>query len=109
MALSREFCRMDQGPGVEAVDEVSLTKNRLLGLSDQVELTANQTRWQEVWSYSARQERRTPIGGLVGRARYRAAREVWTELLPYLLWGSIIHVGKNAVKGDGWYSIAVSR
>lgn len=107
MALSHEFCRAGLGPASEAENEVSLTKNRLLALSDRVELAANQTQWQEVWSYSARQERRMPIGGLVGWAGYRAAREVWAEVLPYLLWGSIIHVGKNAVKGDG--VIVVSR
>jgi hypothetical protein len=22
-----------------------------------------------------------------------------------LVWGSLIHVGKNAVKGDGWYRV----
>lgn len=104
-ALSREFCRVVPGREAETATEISLGKNRLLALSDQVELAANETRWQEVWSYSARQERRTPISGLVGWARYRATREVWTELLPYLLWGSIIHVGKNAVKGDGWFKI----
>jgi hypothetical protein len=107
MALSREFCRVAPQRETETTAEISLSKNRLLALSDQVELAAHATRWQEVWSYSARRERRTPIGGLIGWARYRATREVWTELLPYLLWGSIIHVGKNAVKGDGM--IAVSR
>jgi hypothetical protein len=22
-----------------------------------------------------------------------------------LVWGSLVHVGKNAVKGDGWYVV----
>jgi len=109
MSLSREFCRTGAGleanphpgAGAEAEAELYQVKNRLLRLGDQVELAAHQTEWQEVWSYSARQERRTPIGGLVGWARYRAPRDVWAELLPYLVWGSIIHIGKNAVKGDG--------
>ena len=99
--LSREF-------GNEATSDESIPydKNDLLALGDQVELVDNQTEWQEVWSYSARQNRKTPISGLVGQATYRTSREIWEVLLPYLLWGSVIHVGKNAVKGDG--IIAVS-
>jgi len=99
--LSREF------GGITPLDQPEvLDKNELLGLSDQVELVTHDTRWQEVWSFSARQQRKTPISGLVGRATYRAAPGVWAVLLPYLLWGCVIHVGKNAVKGDG--IIAVS-
>jgi hypothetical protein len=101
LALSREF---GDGVAVEGPDFPG--KNELLALSDQVTLVNNQTQWQEVWSYSARQQRPTPISGLVGRATYRASPEIWEMLLPYLLWGSVIHVGKNAVKGDG--IIAVS-
>lgn len=96
LALSQEF---GQGATVRVMDFSA--KNELLALSDQVTLVDNQTRWQEVWSYSARQQRKTPISGLVGQATYRASREIWEPLLPYLLWGSIIHIGKNAVKGDG--------
>jgi hypothetical protein len=110
-ALSREFGRVDQRlKPVEAAPiaagEEPFDKARLLNLSDQVALVAHQTRWQELWSHSARQQQKIPIGGLMGRATYRANREVWAELLPYLLWGTVIHVGKNAVKGDG--IIAVS-
>lgn len=86
----------------EAVD-----KAELLALGEKVELVENGTRWADVWSYSSRQGDKTPIGGLVGQAVYRAEAGVWAVLLPYLLWGSVIHVGKSAVKGDGW--IAVSR
>lgn len=96
LALSREF-------GIEArANSLELPpKHELLTLSDEVALIENQTHWQEVWSYSARQQRQTPISGLVGRATYRASAEVWAALLPYVLWGTVIHVGKNAVKGDG--------
>lgn len=102
-ALSREFAPVPAG----SPEQARAHKNALLALADQVELIDNQTRWQELWSYSARQGRRTPIGGLLGQATYRAPRALWEQLLPYLLWGTIIHVGKNAVKGDG--IIAVSR
>jgi hypothetical protein len=94
-------------PGGPPTPAAALDKDALLALADRVELVDDQTRWQELWSYSSRQGQRTPIGGLVGRAVYRAAPEVWQPLLPYLLWGSIIHVGRNAVKGDG--IIAINR
>lgn len=102
-ALSREFAPLPAGSPTPAQPP----KNTLLALADQVELVDDQTRWQELWSYSARQGKRTPIGGLLGQATYRAPRTIWEQLLPYLLWGTITHVGKNAVKGDGL--IAVSR
>jgi hypothetical protein len=118
-ALSGEFARKDEGrearmkagKGVALSaggDNEAFDKVALLALGEQVELVNNQTRWADVWSYSSRQGGTTPIGGLVGQATYRTEVEVWAALLPYLLWGTVTHVGKSAVKGDGWYRIAVS-
>jgi hypothetical protein len=28
-----------------------------------------------------------------------------TRLRPWLLWGQSLHVGKDAVKGNGWYQV----
>lgn len=75
----------------------------LLALADQVQLLDNQTRWVELESYSTRQRRSTQIGGLVGTATYRAVD--WQPFAPWLVWGSLLGVGKNTVKGDGWYVI----
>jgi hypothetical protein len=55
-----------------------------------------------VVSYSSRQRRRTPIGGLLGDITFAGDLAPLRELLA---WGALVHVGKNAVKGDGWYSI----
>lgn len=125
LALSREFApagehvahgssrdaTLGPEPGRGAADrdqpfDIAQDKPALLALADGVKLAGGQTRWQELWGYSARQERRLPLSGFTGQAVYRAPVEVWAELLPYLLWGSVVHVGKNAVKGDG--IIAVS-
>lgn len=65
-------------------------------------LTRNNTRWVDVASYSARQQRATPIGGLIGQATYQGDLALLRELL---VWGELLHVGKNAVKGDGRYRI----
>ena len=109
MTLSREFGPQtapahrldgDHHPAEPALAE-AISKNSLLALADQVELIDDRTYWQELWSYSTRKGNKSPISGLMGQAIYRAPSEVWAKLLPYLLWGTIIHVGKNAVKGDG--------
>jgi hypothetical protein len=117
-ALSREFglssvessypgapTSRPHDPGLGVTPQVSPNKNELLALSDQVALVADQTQWQEVASYSARQQKKTFISGFIGQATYQAPRAVWTPILPYLVWGTVIHVGKNAVKGDGMVSI----
>lgn len=70
--------------------------------AERVQVVDDQTSWVDVVSYSARQRRRTPIGGLVGQATFAGDL---THLRELLVWGSLIHVGKNAVKGDGWYGV----
>ncbi|HEU5102318.1 MAG TPA: CRISPR system precrRNA processing endoribonuclease RAMP protein Cas6 [Roseiflexaceae bacterium] len=74
----------------------------LLDAAARVQVVDDRTRWVDVVSYSARSRQRTPIGGLVGRATLAGELGALRELL---VWGSLIHVGKNAVKGDGWYQI----
>jgi len=74
----------------------------LLAVAEQVQTSNDQTRWIDLASYSSRQRTHTPIGGLVGRATFTGDLAPLRELL---VWGSLIHVGKNAVKGDGWYAI----
>jgi hypothetical protein len=75
---------------------------RLAEHAARVTLTENATRWVDVASYSARQQRSTPIGGLIGRATYTGDLAPLHELL---VWGELLHVCKNAVKGDGHYRI----
>ncbi len=75
----------------------------LISQAKEVELAEDQTRWVEVASYSSRLRRNTPIGGILGRATYSAPD--WRPFLPWLVWGELTHVGKDAVKGNGWYRI----
>jgi CRISPR/Cas system endoribonuclease Cas6 (RAMP superfamily) len=72
--------------------------------AEAVELVEDRTEWWDVHGHSRRLGRPQPIGGLVGHAVYRA--EDWRPLLPWLLWGVCVHVGKNAVKGSGMITIA---
>ena len=43
------------------------------------------------------------LGGLIGAATYQSA--TWDALLPWLLWGEVVQVGKNVVKGCGLYRL----
>jgi hypothetical protein len=77
----------------------------LPNLLEQVRAADDRTRWVDVVSYSSRTRNKTPIGGLVGQVALEGNLAPLRELL---VWGSLIHVGKNAVKGDGWYTIATA-
>ena len=99
-ALTREYAPVANMP--TSLDESRDRAQRLAEHAARVTLTENATRWVDVASYSARQQRSTPIGGLVGRATYTGDLAPLRELL---VWGELLHVGKNAVKGDGRYRI----
>lgn len=75
----------------------------LRDLADDVGLLEHHTSWLDLMGYSTRLGRQQVIGGLVGRATYRAID--WRPFRPWLVWGTILHAGKNAVKGDGWFGI----
>ena len=77
----------------------------LLAQAATVRVEADRTSWAEGWSPSGRLRRSTPIGGFIGRAEWQADPATLGALLPWLLWGSIIHVGKDTVKGNGWYDV----
>lgn len=117
-ALEREYgsAHMAGSPGVDGAGEARGIQEpgevagstqprcwgRLVELAERVRLVADETRWVDVASYSARQRRTTPIGGFVGSATYEGEL---AELRELLVWGEVLHVGKNAVKGDGVYRI----
>lgn len=73
-----------------------------LNLADAIRCSNDRTSWRELKSYSNRQKRSTPIGGLVGSATFEGELEPFLDLLVI---GELIHVGKNVVKGGGWYKI----
>lgn len=74
----------------------------LSAIATKVRIISDNTEWVEVYSGSRRQQRYTPISGLTGCVEWAGPMK---ELLPWLLWGQSLHVGKNAVKGDGWYRL----
>jgi hypothetical protein len=74
----------------------------LTPLAAGIKLVEDQTQWVEVWSGSRRQNTSTPISGFVGEAVFQGdLAPFWT----WLLWGSCIQVGKDTVKGNGFFRI----
>ena len=79
---------------------------QVMAQAEAVQVVDDRTRWVELDSYSTRLGRATPRGGLVGRVTFAGDLE---PFLPWLVWGEIVHVGKDAVKGNGWYEIVSRR
>lgn len=77
-----------------------------LPLAEQVQVVEERTWWWDFQGYSSRLKRQQPLGGLMGEVVLRAPKAAWETLLIPILWGEISHVGKNAVKGQGWYKVA---
>jgi hypothetical protein len=70
-----------------------------------VQVAENTTRWEDVRSYSRRQRQAVPVGGFTGSVVLHGQL---AALMPFLAWGQITHVGKDATKGNGLYSIAAT-
>lgn len=80
-------------------------KEAFLSLAEAVVCVDDQTTWVDVISHSNRRQRTTPIGGLLGEATFEGQLAPFLELLAI---GELIHVGKNAVKGNGKYALVRS-
>lgn len=74
---------------------------RLTNAAAHIKATSSTT-WVRIESGSRRISERNAMGGFVGDMILDG------DLMPFLVWiawGSLLHVGKNAVKGGGWYEI----
>jgi CRISPR/Cas system endoribonuclease Cas6 (RAMP superfamily) len=75
---------------------------QIVAMAQEVELVENQTRWIENHRRSRRQRRDMSLSGLVGTVTYRGNLRPFRALLRL---GSLIHVGKACVFGNGWYRV----
>ncbi|MFL5586066.1 MAG: CRISPR system precrRNA processing endoribonuclease RAMP protein Cas6 [Ktedonobacteraceae bacterium] len=99
--LQHEYGEYSESKSSES--RIPMREYALVGaLSKEIRLAHDETRWADIKSYSARQRRAMPIGGFVGRASFEGDLTYLRELL---VWGEVLHVGKNAVKGGGLYRI----
>lgn len=75
-------------------------RNRLIEEAAAAEVLHDATSWADVSSYSHRQGKSTPIGGLMGTITFGGNLQ---PLLPLLAWGTVLQVGKDTTKGNGVY------
>lgn len=78
---------------------------QVMAQAEAVRVVEDQTYWVELDSYSWRRKASTPMGGFVGQVTFEGDLE---PFLPWLVWGEVVHVGKDAVKGNGWMRISES-
>jgi hypothetical protein len=70
--------------------------------AEKVRTASDSTGWVESSRYSRRREVSQDLSGFVGEATFEGDLGMF---LPYLKLGEYLHVGKNAVFGNGWYEI----
>lgn len=92
-ALAREY----GGTGIAPE-----TRNAWISAAETIILERDATRWLDLASFSRRQKRTMPIGGLVGEVTYQGDLR---PLLPLLVWGTILQAGKDTTKGNGVYVV----
>ena len=100
--LLERLAALEQVYGQDEEESPSTRWSELVQLAGAITCSENQTRWENVRSYSKRTRYTTQIGGLLGSATFTGDLAPFRELL---VWGELIHVGKNTVKGSGWYRL----
>lgn len=74
----------------------------IIDWSKRVKLVQDRTSWTEWVRYSNKQNSAMKMGGIIGEAAYEGSVE---PLLPLLIGGSLVHVGKNVTFGHGKYTV----
>lgn len=74
----------------------------LLEKARKVNTVSNKLKWRDWSRYSSRQHSKMEFGGLVGDITFDGDIGIF---FPYLRIGSIMHIGKNCVFGNGKYNI----
>ena len=70
--------------------------------AEEIKTVADSTRWVESSRFSRRRGVNHDLSGFVGEVSFEGGL---APCLPYLKLGEYVHVGKNAVFGNGWYEI----
>jgi hypothetical protein len=70
----------------------------LLRMAMGIRVAGRQLTWRELFRASGRHGRMVPMSGLVGSVVLAGDLEPY---LPWLVWGSLTHVGKDAAMGNG--------
>lgn len=83
--------------------DLALDFRALAVAAEHVRLVRDDTSWFDWERYSSRQNSRTRMGGVVGKAVYEGDL---TSLVPLLRLGEVMHVGKGTSFGLGKYGVA---
>lgn len=97
--LAERFAETDNPPAHENWREAW---QNLSAIAATWKIAFKETEWVDVWSGSRRTGKVTPVGGLRGTVRWEGDIQ---PLHTWLLWGQSLHVGKDTVKGNGWYKV----
>lgn len=74
----------------------------LLRAAQEVRIVERRLAWRELFRASGRHGRMLPMGGLVGEVTLEGDLR---PFLPWLVWGGLVHVGKDAAMGNGQYKL----
>ncbi|TCP55770.1 uncharacterized protein DUF2276 [Tumebacillus sp. BK434] len=76
------------------LDTSSENFQELLQKAEQIKLVRQETKWVDYDRFSARQDAKMKLGGIMGWAQYEGD---WKEFLPWLQVAELTHIGKNTV------------
>ena len=82
--------------------ELQLDFRGLIAAAEQIETVSSSLQWYDWERYSARQDTRMKLGGVLGQVTYQGDLQ---PFLPLLQLGSWVHVGKGTSFGLGKYVI----
>ena len=74
----------------------------LLRAAADVRIAERRLAWRELFRASGRHGRMVPMGGLVGDVVLEGDLR---PFLPWLVWGTLVHVGKDAAMGNGQFTL----
>ncbi|MBI2322813.1 MAG: CRISPR system precrRNA processing endoribonuclease RAMP protein Cas6 [Chloroflexi bacterium] len=86
--------------------ELDVDISSLLAEAQTIRVMTHRLHWQELFRASARHRRLVPMGGLVGTVTVEGDLR---PFLPWLVWGTLTHVGKDAAMGNGRYELYTER
>lgn len=80
----------------------------LLAAASRCRLNTNMLRWHDIERFSGTQNKKLPMGGLMGEAQLCGPREAMLLLVPLLTLVQHIHLGKDTALGLGRYELVLA-
>jgi hypothetical protein len=106
-ALYRRQLQWQQiGPSTPEVAPPFPTIDTLNAAASTCRLETDQLHWHDIQRHSTTQNKKLPLGGLIGRMDIVGPRTSLATLRPLLELGAHIHIGKETVMGLGRYQLS---